>query len=70
MSQVALLNKESRESYLSGDSYIWCPCCGEPYIMSDEQIKGAIDNYGSEYAYCLECGGSFYIEAEDTEEEY
>lgn len=32
MSQVAIIHKESRDNYISGISYTWCPCCGKCYI--------------------------------------
>lgn len=65
MSQVVLIHKESKKDYIEGNSYTWCPGCGEPFIMSKEEVEGAIDKGESVYAYCMECGTSFYIEVED-----
>lgn len=44
MSQVAIIHKESRDNYISGNSYTWCPCCGKCYILSEEEVVNAIDN--------------------------
>lgn len=44
MSQVAIIHKESRDNYISGNSYTWCPCCGNCYILSEEEVVNAIDN--------------------------
>lgn len=65
MSQVAIITKESRDRYISGDSFTWCPCCGEMYILSEEEVIEAIDNNGSFSTECPDCGNSFYIETED-----
>lgn len=64
MSQVAIIHKESRDNYISGNSYTWCPCCGKCYVLSEEEVVNAIDNDLSVYAECS-CGNSFYIETED-----
>ena len=64
MSQVAIIHKETRDDYISGNSHIWCPCCGEPYPLSEEEVVNAIDKNLSVYAECS-CGNSFYIETED-----
>ena len=69
MSQVAIIYKESRDNYISGNSYTWCPCCGKCYILSEEEVVNAIDNDLSVYAECS-CGNSFYIETEDEQDNY
>lgn len=69
MSQVAIIHKESRDNYISGNSYTWCPCCGKCYILSEEEVVNAIDNDLSVYAECS-CGNSFYIETEDEQDNY
>lgn len=69
MSQVAIIHKESRDNYISGNSYTWCPCCGNCYILSEEEVVNAIDNDLSVYAECS-CGNSFYIETEDEQDNY
>lgn len=68
-SQVAIIHKESRDNYISGNSYTWCPCCGKCYILSEEEVVNAIDNDLSVYAECS-CGNSFYIETEDEQDNY
>ena len=66
MSQVALLNRESKEGYIKGDAFTWCPCCGEPYILSEEEVRTVFENEdASVYAECPECLNSFYLEKED-----
>lgn len=70
MSQVAIIYKESRDNYISGNSYTWCPCCGKCYILSEEEVVNAIDNDLSVYAECPCCGNSFYIETEDEQDNY
>lgn len=57
------------ETYISGNSYTWCPCCGKCYILSEEEVVNAIDNDLSVYAECS-CGNSFYIETEDEQDNY
>lgn len=69
MSQVVIIYKESRDNYISGNSYTWCPCCGKCYILSEEEVVNAIDNDLSVYAECS-CGNSFYIETEDEQDNY
>lgn len=69
MSRVAIIYKESRDNYISGNSYTWCPCCGKCYILSEEEVVNAIDNDLSVYAECS-CGNSFYIETEDEQDNY
>lgn len=66
---VAIIHKESRDNYISGNSYTWCPCCGKCYILSEEEVVNAIDNDLSVYAECS-CGNSFYIETEDEQDNY
>lgn len=63
------IHKESRDNYISGNSYTWCPCCGKCYILSEEEVVNAIDNDLSVYAECS-CGNSFYIETEDEQDNY
>lgn len=67
--KVAIIYKESRDNYISGNSYTWCPCCGKCYILSEEEVVNAIDNDLSVYAECS-CGNSFYIETEDEQDNY
>lgn len=69
MSRVAIIHKESRDNYISGNSYTRCPCCGKCYILSEEEVVNAIDNNLSVYAECS-CGNSFYIETEDEQDNY
>lgn len=64
-----VIYKESRDNYISGNSYTWCPCCGKCYILSEEEVVNAIDNDLSVYAECS-CGNSFYIETEDEQDNY
>lgn len=42
MSQVAIIHKESRDNYISGNSYTWCPCCGNSFYIETEDEQ---DNY-------------------------
>lgn len=53
----------------AANSYTWCPCCGNCYILSEEEVVNAIDNDLSVYAECS-CGNSFYIETEDEQDNY
>lgn len=66
---TVIIKKESRDNYISGNSYTWCPCCGKCYILSEEEVVNAIDNDLSVYAECS-CGNSFYIETEDEQDNY
>lgn len=48
--------------YLESDEvYIYCPCCGEQYELTESEIEDLKFNNYIEYS-CPNCGQSFYVE--------
>lgn len=52
--------------YLNSDEvYVYCPCCGKQYELTDSEIEDLLYNNEIEYC-CCECEEDFYIQIEHT----